>query len=108
IWRGHKSARSHAALHERICADRWRIRSAANRTRQDVKRNSVAGAVMADSDELLSTLAQKVSPAHAALLVIDVQNDFVANGGFFCRIGADVKAFQMVSAQVSQFCDVSG
>ena len=33
----------------------------------------------ADSDELLSTLEQKVSPAHAALLVVDVQNDFVAD-----------------------------
>jgi nicotinamidase-related amidase len=40
---------------------------------------------------LLSTLEQKVSPAHAALLVVDVQNDFVAGGGFFHRIGADVK-----------------
>jgi len=60
---------------------------------------------MADSDELLSTLAQKVSPAHAALLVIDVQNDFVANGGFFDRIGADVKAIQMVIAPLAQFVE---
>jgi ureidoacrylate peracid hydrolase len=60
---------------------------------------------MADSDELLSTLAQKVSPAHAALLVIDVQNDFVANGGFFDRIGADVKAIQRVIAPLAQFVE---
>jgi len=60
---------------------------------------------MADSDELLSTLAQKVSPAHAALLVIDVQNDFVANGGFFDRIGADVKAIQRVIAPLARFVD---
>jgi hypothetical protein len=39
--------------------------------------------VLVDTDELLSTLEQKVSPAYAALLVIDVQNDFVANRGFF-------------------------
>jgi nicotinamidase-related amidase len=39
--------------------------------------------VKADSNELLSTLEQKVSPAHTALLVVDVQNDFVADGGFF-------------------------
>jgi len=60
---------------------------------------------MADSDELLSTLAQKVSPAHAALLVIDVQNDFVANGGFFDRIGADVKAIQRLIAPLAQFVE---
>jgi ureidoacrylate peracid hydrolase len=60
---------------------------------------------MADSDELLSTLAQKVSPAHAALLVIDVQNDFVANGGFFDRVGADVKAIQRVIAPLAQFVE---
>lgn len=60
---------------------------------------------MADSDELLSTLAHKVSPAHAALLVIDVQNDFVANGGFFDRIGADVKTIQRVIAPLARFVD---
>ena len=60
---------------------------------------------MADYDELLSTLAQKVSPAHAALLVIDVQNDFVANGGFFDRIGADVKTIQRVIAPLARLLD---
>jgi ureidoacrylate peracid hydrolase len=60
---------------------------------------------MADSDELLSTLAQKVSPAHAALLVIDVQNDFVAKGGFFDRVGADVKTIQRVIAPLSRLLD---
>ena len=43
---------------------------------------------------LLSTLEQKAAPANAALLVIDVQNDFVADGGFFDKIGADVKTVQ--------------
>jgi ureidoacrylate peracid hydrolase len=43
---------------------------------------------------LLSTLEQKAAPANAALLIIDVQNDFVADGGFFDRIGADVKTVQ--------------
>jgi len=42
--------------------------------------------VLADSHELLSTLEQKVSPAHAALLVVDVQNDFVADGDFSNRL----------------------
>ncbi len=43
---------------------------------------------------LLTTLEQKAAPENAALLVIDVQNDFVADGGFFDQIGADVKTVQ--------------
>lgn len=47
------------------------------------------------SDEaLLTTLVQKAAPSRAALVVVDVQNDFVADGGFFDRIGADVKTAQ--------------
>jgi ureidoacrylate peracid hydrolase len=61
--------------------------------------------VFADSDELLSTLEQKVSPAHAALLVIDVQNDFVADGGFFDQIGADVKTIQRVIPPLAELVD---
>jgi len=48
----------------------------------------------AGDTELLTTLEQKAAPANAALLVIDVQNDFVADGGFFDQIGADVKTVQ--------------
>ena len=46
------------------------------------------------SDGLLTTLAQKGEPGRAALLVIDVQNDFAADGGFFDQIGADVRSMQ--------------
>ena len=46
------------------------------------------------SDGLLTTLAQKADPACAGLLVIDVQNDFAADGGFFDQIGADVGSIQ--------------
>jgi len=45
-------------------------------------------------DALLSTLDLKAAPGTAALLVVDVQNDFVADGGFFDKIGADVKTVQ--------------
>ena len=41
-------------------------------------------------EELLWTLDQKAAPAHAALLVVDVQNDFIAEGGFFHRAGYDL------------------
>lgn len=46
------------------------------------------------AEELLSALGEKAAPEHAALLVIDVQNDFVATGGFFDQIGADVATIQ--------------
>ena len=61
--------------------------------------------MLADSHELLSTLEQRVSPAHAALLVIDFQNDFVADGGFFDQIGADVKTIQRVVPPLAQLVD---
>lgn len=35
----------------------------------------------------LSTLEAKVSPQNSALLVIDVQNDFIAQGGFADKVG---------------------
>ena len=47
-----------------------------------------------DVSSLLRTLAQKADPAHSALLVIDVQNDFVADGGFFDKVGGDVRTIQ--------------
>ena len=43
---------------------------------------------------LLTTLEQKAAPGAAALIVVDVQNDFVADGGFFARLGADMKTIQ--------------
>jgi ureidoacrylate peracid hydrolase len=43
---------------------------------------------------LLVTLAQKAAPGRAALLVIDVQNDFAADDGFFGQIGADVRSIR--------------
>ena len=61
--------------------------------------------MLADSHELLSTLEQKVLPAHAALLVVDVQNDFVADGGFFDQIGADVKTIQRAIPPLVQLID---
>ena len=40
---------------------------------------------------VLTTLEQKVDPEHAALIVIDVQNDFCADDGFFGAEGYDLK-----------------
>lgn len=54
---------------------------------------------------LLSTLDQKVAPSHAALVVVDVQNDFVADGGFFDKIGADVKTVQQAIPRLVRLID---
>lgn len=44
----------------------------------------------------LSTLAEKIDPRWAALLVIDVQNDFVSPQGAFHRTGEDITACQEI------------
>src|SRR5438067_7716434 len=46
--------------------------------------------MQANAEELLLTLEQKADPAHAALVLVDVQNDFLADGGFFHQAGVDV------------------
>jgi ureidoacrylate peracid hydrolase len=46
------------------------------------------------AEDLLTTLPKKAAPAHAALLVIDVQNDFAAENGYFHRVGANIAAIQ--------------
>ena len=46
---------------------------------------------------MLRTLEDKVAPRHAALLVVDVQNDFCSDTGAFGRLGRDLsRAQQMV------------
>jgi ureidoacrylate peracid hydrolase len=39
---------------------------------------------------MLDTIAKKVDPRHAALIVVDVQNDFCAEGGMMDREGLDL------------------
>jgi ureidoacrylate peracid hydrolase len=57
---------------------------------------------MPNSEGLLIDLSQKVDPAHCALVVIDVQNDFAANGGFFAQLGADVGTIQQQAVPAVQ------
>ena len=42
----------------------------------------------------LGSLREKVDPSHAALIVIDMQNDFCARGGLVDKGGRDVSAVQ--------------
>jgi ureidoacrylate peracid hydrolase len=53
-------------------------------------------------DDLLLTLEQKVDPGHTALLVIDVQNDFCASGGFYDRTGSDTIRIQAMIPRLQQ------
>ncbi len=56
------------------------------------------------AEDLLTTIAQKAAPEHAALL-IDVQNDFVAENGFFHRVGADIAIIQRAVSPLIRLID---
>ena len=49
---------------------------------------------------LLSTLEQKIGSAHAALLVIDMQNDFCAHGGIVSKDGRDISEAQKMAKRL--------
>jgi ureidoacrylate peracid hydrolase len=48
-------------------------------------------------------LAEVVDPAHTALLVVDVQNDFVSSEGFIARFGLDVSSMQAAVPRINAF-----
>src|ERR1700739_3020130 len=56
-------------------------------------------------DDLLIRLDQKASSEHAAVVVVDVQNDFVADQGFFGKIGADVRTIQRCIPNLQRLLD---
>jgi ureidoacrylate peracid hydrolase len=49
---------------------------------------------------LLTSLEQKIDPAHAALIVVDMQNDFCAAGGMMDLEGADLHAVQAMAERL--------
>jgi ureidoacrylate peracid hydrolase len=53
--------------------------------------------------EPLVGLARKVSPSHTALIVIDMQNDFIAPEGLVGRGGRDVSAAQKLAERLPAF-----
>ncbi|MFQ5693186.1 MAG: cysteine hydrolase family protein, partial [Nitrospinota bacterium] len=55
--------------------------------------------------EILDSLAKKVDPAHAALLVVDVQNDFAAEGGMMHREGNDLAMAQAMVPRLERFIE---
>ncbi len=52
---------------------------------------------------MLATLESKVAPSHAALVVIDMQNDFCATGGMMDKEGTDVKLIQGMAPGLVDF-----
>lgn len=51
---------------------------------------------------LLMTLEDKIEPSHAALIVIDMQNDFCAEGGMMDLEGADLSAVQAMATRLPE------
>lgn len=52
---------------------------------------------------VLDTLEELVNPAHTALVVVDVQNDFCHSDGHFARHGKDIRATQATLARTVAF-----
>lgn len=55
----------------------------------------------------LASLAEKIEPAHTALLVVDMQNDFCANGGLVSKDGRDISAAQELAQRLPPFVDAA-
>ena len=54
---------------------------------------------------LLTTLERKVDPRHAALIVVDMQNDFCSAGGMMDKEGADLTAVQAMAERLPALMD---
>ncbi len=52
---------------------------------------------------MLTMLDKKVVPSHTALIVMDVQNDFCANGGVFDKEGKDISHLQAIIPKLISF-----
>jgi ureidoacrylate peracid hydrolase len=61
---------------------------------------SIEAAQRLSHRSLLTTLEQKVDPRHAALIVVDMQNDFCARGGMMDKEGADISAVQAMAKRL--------
>jgi len=55
----------------------------------------------------LGSLAEKVDPAHTALLIIDMQNDFCAPGGLVSKDGRDLSAAQATAKRLPAFIEAA-
>lgn len=51
------------------------------------------------------SFAEKVAPAHTAVLVVDMQNDFCAPDGYVARQGWDIEPMARMAERLSAFLD---
>src|SRR5437764_7554278 len=56
---------------------------------------------------MLRELSDKVDPRHAAILIVDVQNDFCADGGAMHREGRDVSLAQQMVPRLQHLLDAA-
>ncbi|MGZ9257590.1 MAG: cysteine hydrolase family protein, partial [Candidatus Binatia bacterium] len=54
------------------------------------------------SDGFLKSLTDKIAPAHTALLVVDVQNDFCHDEGYVAKQGLSVAPAQAIVANLTR------
>ena len=54
--------------------------------------------------EVLKSLNERIDPAHTALIVVDMQNDFCADGGMATREGFDVTPVREMAGRLPDFC----
>jgi ureidoacrylate peracid hydrolase len=58
-------------------------------------------AIAAAENRQLRTVAERLAPAHTALLVVDMQNDFCAEGGYIeTVVGKNAAACRAVAAPI--------
>jgi ureidoacrylate peracid hydrolase len=57
--------------------------------------------------EPFANLRDKVDPAHTALLVIDMQNDFIAEGGLISKDGRDTSDARALGDRLPAFIDAA-
>lgn len=57
--------------------------------------------------EVLETLAERVAPAHTALLVVDMQNDYCSPGGAGDRNGRDLTRVQATYQPISRLIEAA-
>ena len=62
--------------------------------------DNLAAASKISHVQMLSTLKDKVDPAHTAVIVIDVQNDFCDSNGMMAQEGSDVTAAQEMAERL--------
>jgi nicotinamidase-related amidase len=58
-------------------------------------------------DRVLRELQDVVDPSHTALIVVDVQNDFVSSDGFIAKFGLDVSDMQAAIPRINNFIRLS-